>query len=269
MRPTAMKPSSCSILPVALATLVCTLLSGAALAQSAPAPEASPITGNFAITNNYVSRGFTQTWGKPAVQGGIDYAHASGFFLGTWASSISGTEFRGGSTEWDVYGGYSGTLAGVGYTAALYQYLYQGSSSPFVEGRKYDYTEVKLGLSQGALSFNTFITVSDDYFGTFDEGRGSLYLDLNYNPDLGNGYTLLTHVGAGALAKHSGANWVDYKLGLSKALPANWTLTGALTYAADKDKFWTGSNFAVDASGDTYDKRLGKPALVLTLSKTF
>ena len=267
-----MKPAHLTFLSITLSASLVTMLSAPAQAQAqtaAAAPEASPIAGNFAITSNYVSRGFTQSWGKPAVQGGIDYAHASGLFLGTWASSISGTEFRGGSTEWDIYGGYSGTLADVGYTAGLYQYLYLGSSSPLVDGRKYNYTEVKLGVSKGPLSFNTFITVSKDYFGTFDDGRGSLYLDFNFNPELGDGYTLLTHVGTGILAHHSGANWVDYKLGLSKALPGSWTLSGALTYASDKDRFWTGSNFAADASGNTLGKRLGKPALALTLSKTF
>ena len=264
-----------TLLPVALAAFLATAAhaqtapAAADTAAAAPAADALPITGNFAITNNYVSRGFTQSWSKPAIQGGLDYAHSSGLFVGTWASSISGTEFRGGSTEWDIYGGYNGTLGDVGYTAGLYQYLYMGSSSPLVNGRKYNYTEVKLGASYGIVSFNTFVTVSDDYFGTFDKGRGSLYLDFNVNPDLGNGYTLLTHIGAGALAKHSYANWIDYKVGVSKALPSNWTLTGAYTYAKDKDGFWTGSDFAVDASGNTYSKRLGKPALVLTLGKTF
>jgi uncharacterized protein (TIGR02001 family) len=269
-----MKSSSRALLPFASAIALAAALATSAQAQTAapeaaPAAEALPITGNFAITSNYVSRGFTQSWSKPAIQGGVDYAHASGFFVGTWLSSISGTEFRGGSSEWDIYAGYAGTLGDIGYTAALYQYLYQGSTSPFVEGRKYDYTEVKLGVSKGIFSFNTFITVSDDYFGTFDKGRGSLYLDLNANPDLGNGYTLLTHIGVGALAKHSYANWVDYKVGVSKALPGNWTLTGAVTYAQDKDKFWTGSDFAADSTGNTYTKRLGKTALALTLGKTF
>jgi uncharacterized protein (TIGR02001 family) len=254
-------------LAAALANSACAQT--AAPEAAAPAAEALPITGNFTLTNNYVSRGFTQSWSKPAIQGGIDYAHASGFFVGTWLSSVSGTEFRGGSSEWDIYAGYNGTLGPIGYTAALYQYLYQGSNSPFVEGRKYDYTEVKLGVSKDIFSFNAFITVSDDYFGTFDKGRGSLYLDFNANPDLGNGYTLLTHIGVGALAKHSYANWTDYKVGVSKALPGNWTLTGAVTYAQDQDKFWTGSDFAADSTGNTYTKRLGKTALVVSIGKTF
>ena len=79
-----MKPLTCKLLPLALATLVSTLHAGAhAQAAATPEAEALPITGNFTITNNYVSRGFTQSWSKPAIQGGIDYAHASGFFVGT------------------------------------------------------------------------------------------------------------------------------------------------------------------------------------------
>ena len=34
-------------------------------------------------------RGISQTAGKPAVQGGFDVGHSSGFYLGTWASNVS------------------------------------------------------------------------------------------------------------------------------------------------------------------------------------
>jgi uncharacterized protein (TIGR02001 family) len=265
-----MTTSSLKFVPSLSALVLASSLACTAQAQTAPAEAAAlPITGNFTLTSNYVSRGFTQSWSKPALQGGIDYAHSSGFFAGTWLSSISGTEFRGGTTEWDLYGGYSGTLGPIGYTAALYQYVYGGTSSPFVENRKYNYTEVKLGVSKDIFSFNVFYTISKDYFGTFTDGRGSLYLDLNANPDLGDGYTLQTHIGAGLIAKHSVANWVDYKLGLAKALPGNWTVTAAVTYAKDTDKFWTGSDFSLDSTGNTYTKRLGKAALALSIGKTF
>src|SRR5437868_12923348 len=85
-----------------------------------PAPAAEPakpiepytITGNFGIYSQYIFRGLTQTDRKPAFQGGFDFAHASGFYLGTWGSNISwlhdlGTVVsHGGSLEWDLYGGY-------------------------------------------------------------------------------------------------------------------------------------------------------------------
>lgn len=258
------------LLPAALA-LSCAAPSAHAQAAPADAPAETPfpVTANVALTNNYVSRGFTQTWSKPAIQGGLDYAHSSGLFLGTWMSSLSGTEYRGGSIEWDLYGGYTGTVSDLSYTAALYQYVYPGTRSPLVNGHRYDYTEVKLGVTYKMLTANAYITVSDHYFGTFDDARGSGYYEVNLNPDLGNGFTLLAHVGYGAIRRHSVANWKDYKLGVSKAFAGNWTLTGAYTQADDKEKFWTGSDFSIDATGNTYSKRLGKAAFVVTLAKTF
>src|SRR5450759_2863878 len=64
-------------------------------AQTAPAAEpaapASPhtFTGNVGLVSQYIFRGLTQTNGDPAIQGGADYSHASGFYAGTWLSNIS------------------------------------------------------------------------------------------------------------------------------------------------------------------------------------
>ena len=63
------------------------LLATAAFAQTAPAaPEASPITANVTVVNDYRYRGLTQSNFKPAIQGGFDYAHESGFYIGNWNS---------------------------------------------------------------------------------------------------------------------------------------------------------------------------------------
>ena len=104
-----------------------------ATATTAPAPT-SPhtLTGNVGLFSQYIFRGLTQTDRDPAVQGGFDYAHSSGLYLGTWASNISwlkenasvngantaaffgaatgrdailGTYQSGGSVETDFYGG--------------------------------------------------------------------------------------------------------------------------------------------------------------------
>ena len=76
----------------ALALAASSLLATAAFAQTAPAaaaPEASPITANVTIVNDYRYRGISQSNFKPAIQGGFDYAHESGFYIGNWNSSIS------------------------------------------------------------------------------------------------------------------------------------------------------------------------------------
>jgi len=84
-----------SMLKKTTLALTISALAGGALAQSAPAPApapapaTSPITANVTVVNDYRYRGMTQSNYKPAIQGGFDYAHESGFYIGNWNSSIS------------------------------------------------------------------------------------------------------------------------------------------------------------------------------------
>ena len=94
---------------LAVATVGACALPGMVLAEEAAAP--SPITGNFTLASDYVFRGVSQTMGNPAVQGGFDYAHSSGFYVGTWASNISGIQYTNANMEWDFYGGYTGKIS--------------------------------------------------------------------------------------------------------------------------------------------------------------
>lgn len=106
-----------------------TLLAGAVaaaimpFAASAADAPASPhtLTGNLGLYSQYIFRGLTQTDGQPAVQGGFDYSHSSGFYAGTWASNISwlrdGGGYRsGGSGEFDFYGGMKGAFGKSDFT---------------------------------------------------------------------------------------------------------------------------------------------------------
>src|SRR3954469_19213245 len=76
---------------------------------AAPAAPASPhtFTGNLTVATDYRFRGISQTFKQPAIQGGFDYSHSSGFYVGNWNSNVSGVQFgNGGSIEMDFYGGY-------------------------------------------------------------------------------------------------------------------------------------------------------------------
>jgi len=77
------------------ATLAC-MPAIAAAQGAAPAPT-SPVTGNMAIVSDYRFRGISQSYLGPAIQGGIDYAHPSGFYIGNWNSSVSSLVYTGGS----------------------------------------------------------------------------------------------------------------------------------------------------------------------------
>lgn len=60
----------------ALATLLCAglLSAGAAHAE---------VSGSITLTSDYLFRGVTQTDEQPALQGGVEWAHDSGFYVGT------------------------------------------------------------------------------------------------------------------------------------------------------------------------------------------
>src|SRR5450432_3750819 len=86
-------------------------------AEAAAAPAETPVhsfTGKAALYSEYEYRGISQTSEKPALQLNLDYAHKSGFYLGTFLSNIQWLkdigEVNGTPTnanlEWDIYGGY-------------------------------------------------------------------------------------------------------------------------------------------------------------------
>ena len=114
---------------VSLAALACGL-AAPSMAHAQETEEAGPVTvsANVALTTDYRFRGVSLSGGDPAVQGGIDVGHESGFYVGTWASSIDGGDAYG-ELELDVYGGWSGDVAeGVTLDVGLLYYLYPSES---------------------------------------------------------------------------------------------------------------------------------------------
>ena len=224
LRPTAKS------LPAAIALAA---LSGTALAQT-PAPAATPehtVTANVGLFSEYLFRGIAQTGGKPAIQGGFDYAHASGFYLGTWASNISWLEDFGAysrsSLEWDFYGGFKNTIGDTGFTydVGLLYYYYPGKRFSGVV--KADTLEVYGSVGWNWISGKLSYTASDDYFGARPTGqktRGTMYWEANVTyPIMDTGISLLAHYGyldvdddASGEAK---VGYSDWRLGLSYTIP--------------------------------------------------
>src|ERR1043166_9680330 len=136
--------------PRLLGAAIAALVTELAVAQAAPAPAAPApdytLTGNFGIYSQYIFRGLTQTDTKPAFQGGFDFTHKSGFYLGTWGSNISwlhdaGVCNHGCSLEWDLYGGWRYAFNDDwGMDVGLLYYYSPGSYQPGVT--KPDTTEV-------------------------------------------------------------------------------------------------------------------------------
>ncbi len=169
------------------------------------------VSYNVGLFSEYVFRGYTQTHNDPALQGGVDYEHSSGFYLGLWASNISwlrdaNQSDSGHSLEVDVYGGYAGEFGetGIGYDVGFLQYFYPGELKT---GQAAANTlELYAGLSYKDLSVTYYEVMSDDAWtwgdraGSGDSAKGSFYLSVDYEHDVGqylgiDGLTAMAHVG--------------------------------------------------------------------------
>ncbi len=120
-----------------------------AFAQEAEEASDSSITvsANVALTSEYRFRGVDLSGGDIAVQGGVDVAHDSGFYIGTWGSSLDEDTVGYGAVELDVYGGWSGDIAeGLSADVGVIGYLY-----PNAGAGDFDYVEFysSLGFTFG------------------------------------------------------------------------------------------------------------------------
>lgn len=196
------------------------------LAFAAPAmaqeKAASPHTfaGNVTLATDYAFRGISQTNEKPAIQGGFDYSHASGFYLGIWGSNVSWLADLGGgissSVELDVYGGYKGAISeDLGYDVGVLAYRYPGTyPTGFTDA---DTVELYGALTWKMLTLK-YSRATTDLFGVPDSD-GSGYLELNASFDLGDGWSATAHVGKQRVKNLSAADYSDWKIGIAKALP--------------------------------------------------
>ena len=245
-----------------------------ASAQTTPAPAPTPaLTGNAGLFSQYIFRGLTQTGGKPAFQGGADYAHSSGAYLGTWMSNVSVLNDGGGYTEssleWDFYGGYKGTFAGdFGYDVGLLQYYYPGKR---VAGNNANTLEAYGGLTWKWISAKLSISLGDKTFGVADS-RGTWYLDLTATYPVTDKLNAIGHFGiqkfrgTGGAPGCAGSNdncasYNDWKLGATYALPESWSI-GA---------FYTGTDMSAKQEGfyTVAGRKIGNDTITAFIQKTF
>jgi uncharacterized protein (TIGR02001 family) len=250
----------------------------AAMAQSAPKSDWA-LSGNVSVVTDYRYRGISQSNLKPAIQGGFDLAHSSGFYVGNWNSSISwlsdasafyttesgasGAGNVSSNIEMDFYAGYKGEITkGVGYDIGALYYYYPGSYPS-------DFNKADTGEIYGALSFGPVTgKVSyalTDLFGA-PSSKGSYYLDLSAGFDIGSGFMLNAHVGyqhvdSASFRATKDATYTDWKLGISKDFAG---LSFALDYIDTNAKGNAGQFYR-----NKFDKDLGKGTVVLTAKKTF
>jgi uncharacterized protein (TIGR02001 family) len=273
-----------TILSLGLAAAV--TIPGVASAQSTTAAAPSSphtITGNLGLFSSYRFRGIDQTFGDPALQGGVDYSHTSGIYLGNWNSNVNeGAGYPGASLEMDFYGGWKKSFGDFGLDLGAIYYYYPGSDasattafSPTnnktgqVAGGTVSNFEVYVGGSWKWFSLKYFYSV-DDYFSTPDTD-GSSYTDLGFSYDLGSGWGVNAHIGYLKFKNMTNGDYTDWKLGVTKDI-SGWVLGASyIDTNADGDCNNTSSPqpYCFFNSSGTKTKDAGRSMFVVSVTKSF
>ena len=254
-------------LATALATALLLSLPMSAFAQEAEEEE-SPFSATFAVTTDYVFRGVSQSNQNPALQGGVDYSADSGFYIGTWGSSISWLSDLStsaapisSSLELDVYGGYRGQFSdAVSYDVGALYYWYPGD---FPSGfNSADTLELYAGISVAAsekVSLGAkYSYAATDLFGYVDSD-GSGYLDLSANVSVGKGVTIGAHAGKQWIEGNGAFEYTDWKLGVTKAFDNGISVGLAYTGTDADDALYT----------NPFGNKVADDTVALTVTKAF
>jgi len=230
---------------------------GNALAQAAPAAPESTLSFNAGGVNEYRYRGISQSRFDTALSGGADYADKSGVYVGVWGSSIKWIKDAGGkaNTEVDYYGGYKFTVGDVGYDIGFLRYDYSGNALKPSANTNELYGAATMGPVTLKYSQST-----GNLFG-FANSKGSSYVDLTATFDLGDGYSLVPHIGYQAVkgAGNGIYSYTDTALTLGKDLGNGLAASAAII----------GTNAKTGSYVSPAGKQLGKSGLVVGLKYSF
>lgn len=202
------------------------LLAAAIVAGTAMAGWAQPVvadedemslpgefSANVGLFSDYRFRGISQTDNEPAIQGGFDWSHDSGFYLGTWASNL---EFNDAHIEMDFYGGYAGSVENFSYDLGVIYYWYPGTR----RNQNFDFIEAAVGVGYDfeVASVSLGANYSPENFGA---SGNALYLETGVSVPLPSKFTLDASVGYQIIEDEATFGTPDYltwTVGLSRPL---------------------------------------------------
>ncbi|NMW30702.1 hypothetical protein HKD42_01350 [Altererythrobacter sp. RZ02] len=204
------------------------------------------VSANVAMTSEYRFRGVDLSGGEFAIQGGVDVAHDSGIYVGTWASSLDETTVGFGSTELDIYGGWSGEVAeGVSIDVGVIQYIY-----PDAGPGDFDYTEFygSVGFTFGPAEATVGVAYAPDQDSLGSTDNTYVYTDLGIGiPD--TPLTVTGHLGYtdGFLTFTGDSKAFDWSIGAEAAIPGTPLTLGAAYTGAEGDIVAPAYDFVDDA----------------------
>lgn len=237
--------------------MAATILAGTAFVAAPAAAQdiGVEVSANAAVVSEYRFRGIDLSGGDIAIQGGVDLGLPSGFYVGTWGSSLDEDTVGYGHTELDIYGGWSGSLTDtLSFDIGAIGYLYPNAGCC-----NYDYFEfyssVTAAVGPAELSVGTAYAPKQDSLG----GTDNLYIYSDLGVGIaGTPISLSGHVGYtdGFLTYTTNSKAWDFSIGADVALGD--TLSVGVAY--------------IDVEGDAAVdplKTFTSDAAVFTLSASF
>ena len=196
------------------------------------------------VVSDYRSRGLTQTFGMPAVQGGVGLMLPNHFYVGNWNSTVSsGAGYPGALLETDLFGGWAQQVDEYHINTGIYGIIYPGSNVS-----NYVFSPFKTGMSSGmvhngavffAVQRGPFSVQQNIAFTNFESmlsptgasTAGSAYTNLTGNFPMSSwtwadgGWSLIAHAGYQYVANYLLLAMSTGSLVLKKNLPVCGLLT--------------------------------------------
>lgn len=222
------------------------------------------LTGNATLTSDYRFRGVSQTQNAPAVQGGIDYAHKSGFYVGNWNSSVSSQLYTNGSgLESDLYAGFKKEIfKDVTIDIGSYNYFYPRATTTAATASNFDTYEAFAGIGyKDIISAKYSQTLGNGYFGTAN-ARGTNYTQVDAKLPLVKNLSAVAHYGRTNVANSSASDYNDINAGLVYTLPKQYDVS--VRYYTN-----TSTSATFEAANTVNGQKLYKDAVVVGITKTF
>jgi uncharacterized protein (TIGR02001 family) len=249
--------------PAALAAVLAIPLSAIAFPAFADNAPSGTLSGSVAVTNDYLFRGISQTNRHPAVQAGVEYDRASGWYVGAWGSNISWlsdgstpAQPVSSSVELDAYAGWRGNLGSDWHVdAGLYEYYYPGSYP-------HGYTRPYTLEGYAALGWKTLTLKYSQTFGNLfgiADSAHSGYVDLTWSQPFAPKWQFDAHVGHQNVAHDGAASYSDWKLDVARTFAHGCTLTLG----------WYDTDARRQVYSNIAGRYLGRGTWVLSLAKAF
>jgi len=166
------------------------------------------LSGTVTVVSDYDFRGQSLSAKDPALQGSIDWASESGFYVGAWGSNIDYGPGVDGDIEIDLYTGYAGeTEGGLGWDVGFVYYTYPGADDIS------DYPEIYGALSYKWFEFKQWY--SNDLSGSDEDG---FYTEVNGSFELPANFGLNLHLGYNYGDAFEDTEYMDYSVGVGYTL---------------------------------------------------